>query len=361
MARKYKNAAQREEAARRAEKRRKRKKRQLIAVAVVLIILAAIIAALVFALFKGNVFFEDCSEAKTSESDAEFPITYVGQLNGTSYTLEEDVTDYDVVTEIPELSGENLYSTNAYMIRLRDGEVIFDQGGSDEVRIASLTKMMTVLVAIEKLPNLEEKMQVTSAMIDPAYLRGASLAGFKPGEIVSIKDLMYGAILPSGAEGCTALANRVAGSEEAFIEMMNQKAEELSLEHTHFANCTGLDDEGHYSTCKDMAKLLEAALENQTFRTIITTHEYTTSETSEHPQGLTLKSTLFQTLINSTLPNGVVVEGGKTGHTDEALNCLASVAMAENGDEYVLVTAHAESTTDSHPNIADAVTLYSQL
>mgnify|MGYP000155160616 CR=1 FL=1 len=122
------------------------------------------------------------------------------------------------------------------------------------------------------------------------------MAGFQPGEAVTYRDLLYGALLPSGAECCLTLAQEIAGDEETFASMMNEKADELGMSRTHFTNCTGLQNNRHYSTAGDIAKLLVYALKNPDFRQIFTTNTYTASPTVSHPDGLTFVSTLSQSL-----------------------------------------------------------------
>ena len=163
------------------------------------------------------------------------------------------------------------------------------------------------------------------------------------------------------AEACLAIAEEVAGGEEAFVELMNKKAKDMGMNDTHFANCTGLHDAQHYTTCNDLAILMKACMKKSTIRRILSAEEYTTSPTAQHPDGLYMKSTMFDALVEKVLSNGVVIQGGKTGTTDEAGKCLASYAIAGN-DTYILITTHAaENAATSNPNVADAVTLYSQL
>lgn len=176
-----------------------------------------------------------------------------------------------------------------------------------------------------------------------------------------MRDLLYGAMLPSGAECCEALAQLVSGSEENFAALMNQKAAELGMKNTHFTNATGLTDTEHYSSAADMAKLLQAALHNTTFRTIFTTEHYTTTATAQHPEGVSLTSTLLGKLDGTELPTGTRIEGGKTGYTAAAGLCLASLATV-NGKEYILVTlaAPGDHGTEQY-NIRDAVHVYRKL
>ena len=141
-------------------------------------------------------------------------------------------------------------------------EVLAEKGMDEKIYPASMTKVMTLLVAAENLPDLGATFPMTQAIIDPLYLAGASMAGYVNGETVTMRDLLYGAVVPSGAEATEALAQAVAGSEEAFVAMMNEKAAALGLTNTHFMNTSGLHDENHYSTVREIALILQAALEN---------------------------------------------------------------------------------------------------
>lgn len=163
------------------------------------------------------------------------------------------------VTEI-QADLTQLYSPYAVLMDLDSGTVIAEQKGRERIYPASLTKIMTALVAIENLPDQEETITLPTELFSMLLIRHASLAGFEPEEQVCIKDLFYGILLPSGAECCIACADRIAGSEDAYAALMNEKAEQLGLTGTHFCNSTGLHEKKHYSTAEDMAKLLRYAL-----------------------------------------------------------------------------------------------------
>lgn len=222
---------------------------------------------------------------------------------------------------------------------------------------ASMTKIMTTIVAIENLSDLNQEITVTNDMIANLYAQDATQAGFQPGETVQAIDLLYGVMLPSGADCCIALADTIAGSEEGFVELMNQKAEKLGLENTHFCNTTGLHADDHYSTAKDIAELLRYALKNSTFREIIESPYHSTPGTNVHPDGITFYSTMFKNLSDTTVIDGKIM-GGKTGFTSEAGCCLASFAEIDD-IEYILVTAGAYQA--GTPHIDDAVKLYNRL
>lgn len=258
---------------------------------------------------------------------------------------------------VKELDITGINSPYAVLIQARNGKVLGEINSEETMYPASMTKIMTTIVAIENLSDLSQEITITNEMVADLYAQDAMQAGFQPGESVRVIDLLYGVMLPSGAECCIALAERVAGSESAFVEMMNEKASQIGMEGTHFCDTTGLHDPEHYSTAKDMALLLKYALKNDTFREIIESPYYSTPGTNVHSGGITFYSTMFKSLSDTSVIDGQIM-GGKTGYTDAAGHCLASFAEID-GVEYILVTAGAAGT--GSPHIDDAVKLYNRL
>ena len=252
-------------------------------------------------------------------------------------------------------------SKHAILLDAQSGQILAQKRADERAAPASLTKMMTILLAIEAEPDLDKQVTLPDGIFPALQTENASMAGFVPEETVTVQDLLYGAMLPSGAECCETLARLVSGSEEAFVALMNQKAAELGMKNTHFTNPTGLTDAEHYSSAADMAKLLQAALQNTTFRMIFTTEHYTTTATAQHPEGVSLTSTLLGKLNGTEFPAGTQIEGGKTGYTAAAGLCLASLATV-NGKEYILVTLGAPGNhATEQTNIMDAVQVYRRL
>lgn len=274
----------------------------------------------------------------------------------------DEISNYPQL-ESPKKSDEfldiDLHSSNAVLVNLDENTILLDKNSEEKIYPASLTKLMTVLVAIEKIPDLEEKILLPKKIFTGLNAANASMAGFLPNEEVKAKDLLYGSMLPSGAEASIGLANFIAGSEKRFVELMNEKAQQLGMKDTHFKNVTGLHNVDHYTSVKDISILLQYALTNNTFRDVFTAKRHSISPTNLHPEGITLWSTLFSK-TSSDLPKGEII-GGKTGYTEKAGLCLASLALI-NGQEYILVTAGAKGDhyTEQY-NITDAITVYSRL
>ncbi len=260
---------------------------------------------------------------------------------------------------VREMDLSGIHSSHAVLISARGGKVIGEINSKEPVYPASLTKMMTAILAIEKLDSLDHEITLDADIFPDLYAADATRAGFEPGETVKARDLIYGALLPSGAECCIALARDIAGSEDAFAEMMNDKALHLGLEHTHFCNTTGLNDPEHVSTVYDMAILLKYCIRNDTFREMICSSWHSTPGTNIHPDGITFYSTLFRNLPDPYVTGGHIL-GGKTGYTADAGQCLASFAEIA-GREYILVTSGAPGENGEAQHVEDAITLYDRL
>lgn len=245
----------------------------------------------------------------------------------------------------------NISSESAILYNLDSGEVLYEKN-SDEVRqIASLTKIMTALVTIENVDNLDKQVILTKEDFAGLIEANAVQAGFTNGEVVTYKDLLYGLLLPSGADAAKAIARNVGGSEENFINKMNEKAKELNLKNTKFSTVIGLDDKNNYSTAKEVSIIFKEALKNKTFKEIITTKEYQTSDGK-----LTFKSTIQSNAKRYEIDIPYVL-GGKTGTTSGAGLCLATIAKA-NDVNYMLVTLGALYDKKAPHNIEDAKIVY---
>lgn len=257
--------------------------------------------------------------------------------------------------------SENVVSPYGILIDVSEGTILACRDGYTRMNPASMTKVLTVLVAAEALgirtgneAVLEETVEITIEITDYCFVNRCSVVGFEVGEKVTVRDLFYGTILPSGADAALGLAVYIAGSQEAFVEQMNQKLEELGMgETTHFTNCVGLYDENHYSTAYDMAVILKTATDNSFCRMALSAHTYNTSLTRQHPEGL-LASNWFLRRIEDKDTHGEVL-CGKTGYVDQSGSCAASLAVDRSGKEYLCVTAGAGS---SFLCIADHVELY---
>ncbi len=270
---------------------------------------------------------------------------------------------------------EKMQSSWAILINADTGEVTAELGGSDRIIPASMTKILTLLTAVEQLQQgtaagmsedarqsgdfLDDTFTVTIDITDYSYRNGGSAVGFGVDETVTVRDLLYGTILPSGADAALSLALYTAGSHEAFVELMNKKVAELGLSGTsHFTNCVGLYDDDLYTTPSDMAMILKAAVENDLCREVLSAHTYTTSSTAQHPEGITI-SNWFLRRIEDKDTHGTV-RCAKTGYVKESWNCAASYQISNDGSHYICVTAHAHSAWRAIYDHVEIYDLYTQ-
>ncbi|WP_051544843.1 D-alanyl-D-alanine carboxypeptidase family protein [Butyrivibrio sp. MC2021] len=251
---------------------------------------------------------------------------------------------YEVDTSsMPYLGSEEVISKNAVLINLDNGKVVASKDGNVRINPASMTKILTLLVAAEHITDLDDTFEMTQAIGDFVFKKDCSAVGFCVGEKITVKDMLYGTILPSGADAAMCLAEYVAGSQEAFADMMNDKLKELGLSDTaHFTNCIGIYDQEHYCTLIDMAMILKAAEENELCHEVLNARKYTTSPTDEHPEGL-LISNWFLRRIEDKDTHGDVV-GAKTGFVNQSGCCGASYQISNDGTHYICVTADAYSS-----------------
>ena len=263
--------------------------------------------------------------------------------------------DFKIDSETVGITSEEVYSTYGLLINLDTGKVIASKEGNVTINPASMTKILTLLVAVEHLDNIDNTFTMTQEIGDYVFKNDCSQVGFEVGEEVPVKDLLYGTILPSGADAAMCLAEYIAGSQEAFVDMMNEKLEELGLSDTaHFTNCIGVYDKDHYCTLLDMAMILKAAEENDLCHEILNARTYLTTPTTEHPEGIQI-SNWFLRRIEDKDTHGDVV-GAKTGFVNESGCCGASYEISNDGTHYICVTADAWS---SWRCIYDQVDIYS--
>jgi D-alanyl-D-alanine carboxypeptidase (penicillin-binding protein 5/6) len=212
------------------------------------------------------------------------------------------------------------------------GRVVFQRNAHQRLAPASITKIMTAIVALEKA-TLSDKVIIQQRHLaeDPF---NESVMGLMVGDIVTLEDLLWGLLLTSGNDAARAIADHVGGSSERFIEMMNDKASELGLKNTHFTNPHGLDEEGHFSSAYDLAVISRYALANPTFAKIVASKHYVI-QASRSFQLQSGNQLLYQ---EYRVPG---VNGVKTGFTENAGDCLvASVSRA--GHQVIVVVMGAE-------------------
>lgn len=252
--------------------------------------------------------------------------------------------------------GEDFPSEFAVLADAETGDILAEKGSDVLLSPASMTKILTLLVAAEHITDWEQVFVMDRETADFCYRHDCSVVGYEVGEAVPARELLYGCILSSGADASLGLAVLSAGSQEAFVERMNEKAAELGLsEGAHFTNCVGLYAPEHRCTARDMALILRAAMENELCREILTTKRFHTAATDFHPEGQDL-SNWFLRRIEDKDCGGVEVLAAKTGYVAESGSCAASFAQDAEGRGYLCVTGNAHSAWRA---IYDHVEVYS--
>lgn len=237
---------------------------------------------------------------------------------------------------------DEVQSTNGIFIDLATGNILFDRDAHTRINPASMTKVLTVLVAAEHVTDWSDTFEITPEITNYSYVHDCSAVGFSNNEVVTVEDLFYGTVLCSGGDAALGLATYVAGSQEAFVDMMNEKLKELGLSDTaHFTNCVGLYDEDHYCTVYDIAMILEAAIDQPQCREVLSTKKYTTSSTPEHPEGIQISNWFLRRIEDKDTGGEVIC--GKTGFVAQSGSCAVSYGMDESGMEYICATVNAHS------------------
>lgn len=248
-------------------------------------------------------------------------------------------------------NSEDIGLTCEYAVAIdaKSGLVLYNKNMDTRMYPASMTKVMTVIVALEQMDDLNKKTTITQNDIDTVWETGASSANFEVGESVTYEDLLYGAILPSGADATRALANNLCGGQEAFVDKMNELAAKLKLKDTHFVNTTGIHDENHYTTVHDMALIVQYAIQNKNFKEIYG-QRYHTSSNSLHQW---VNKAMYN--ANRAKIDTSSILGSKSGYTSDAKNCLSSLGLV-NDNEIITIVGHCiNNDVKTHAAVSDTL------
>lgn len=361
-----------------AEYRKKRKKEIVLHVSLLVAAVLAVVGLISFVIFKvvnkkdpepvqaEIVNQEPIEEIQATTEEPPVPQETAEEepeeKTGAYMAMSEDAAaffegyDLDWSSSGSYISSEDTQSTYALLVNLDNGNIVASREGNVKIYPASMTKILTLLVAVEHLDNIDNTFTMTREIGDFVFGHECSVVGFEVDEVIPIKDLLYGTILPSGGDAAMCLAEYIAGSQEAFVDMMNEKLKELGLSDTaHFTNCIGIYNDDHYCTLSDMAMILKAAEENELCHEVLNARTYHTSPTAQHPDGMQI-SNWFLRRIEDKDTHGTVI-GAKTGFVNQSGSCGASYQISNNGTHYICVTADAWS---SWRCIYDHVDIYSK-
>lgn len=332
---------------------------------------AVLVLTGIFVVFKKNTGKEETLQAENLLQNSEGEVeasedinkeadstTDAGQTQGTALGNLQDTKLYhfETTSDTVTVYDDEIASESLVLIDADSQKIVASKEAKKRISPASMTKVLTVLVAAENMTEeqLEDTFVMTREITDYGYVNDCSSVGFLDGESVKVKDLFYGTILPSGCDAAVGLATYVAGSHEAFVDMMNEKLEKLGISGTtHFTNCVGLYDKEHYSTVYDMAVIMKAAVENEFCKKVLSEHHYITTPTTEHPEGIDISNWFLRRIEDKDTGGEVLC--AKTGYVTQSKNCAVSYAKDENGKNYICVTAGSSSNWKC---IYDQVKLY---
>lgn len=240
-------------------------------------------------------------------------------------------------------AGPEIISDTGILMDADTGVVLYNKGADEQRYPASITKIMTLLVAVEN-STMDEQVTFTETGVRNVNADSSNI-GTQVGEVLSMKDCLYALIIQSANDVAAQIAEHIGGTEQAFIDMMNQRAQEIGCTNTHFANSSGLPDDNHYSSARDMALIMKEGLKNEDFRTVIGTADYVIEPTNMNTQ---------QRILHTHHPmfapeSGFYYEGcigGKTGTTVAAGHTLVTAAKKDN-TTYIAVTMRAADLANS--------------
>ena len=243
-----------------------------------------------------------------------------------SFAAEEEAakgfaSDLCVISDEGSFNPEDVTSQAGALFDLTDREVLYSKDAFEKLYPASITKVMTALIAI-KYGNLEDQITVTEDAVITET--GATLCGIQPGDTLTLEQLLYGLMLPSGNDAGAAIAIHMSGSIDAFADKMNEEAKRLGATDTHFMNPHGLHDEDHYTTAYDLYLIFNEALKYPEFRTVTGSTAYTANYTNKAGESIskTWRGGNWYLTGEHETPEGLTVFSGKTGTTKAAGYCL---------------------------------------
>jgi len=250
---------------------------------------------------------------------------------------------HSVDAKKPLMSDEKLLETSkaVFVYERNSDTLVYGYNADEKIYPSSMVKIMTALVALDR-GELSETVEVTRNALSYVAI-GSVSAGLKNGELISLEDLLYCMLTASANDASVVIAEHIGGSQERFVMLMNKKAEELGCTGTNFTNAHGLHDENNYTTIRDVCKILDAALDNETFKTMFQTEKHTVPATNKCEERQLVTTNRMMTAAENDRYLDERVTGGKTGATDQAGRCLA-VTAEQNGMELIAIVMGAKPT-----------------
>jgi len=284
----------------------------------------------------------------TLESNEDFNFVDSGQNQNIGLFAEDLCAADGDITDSSTINFSDVYAAAVYDVT--SNQVLYSYNANIKINPASVTKIMTALIVLERC-DLEATVKVDDVTINES---GIQLFKLNEGDSINVRDLLTVMMVYSGNDCALAFAKYIAGSEEAFVDIMNEKAVELGCTGTHFSNCMGITDEDHYTTAYDLYLIFNEVIKYDEFITIINMPEYTCSYTSASGEYITRTVASTNKFLTGeyTKPSNVTVIGGKTGTTNAAGKCLILYSKDTNGNGYISIIMGAEDEQELYTMMA---------
>ena len=299
-----------------------------------------------------------CSCNGVDQAETGYPEARLEQLYASAAMVENRADTFAanlcIITGTDGTADSQVSAEAAGVFGINNQQVVYQKRPFERMYPASVTKVLTALVAI-KYGNLQDSITVGQETVITEA--GASLCNIKPGDILTLEQLLYGLMLPSGNDAGAAIAVYLEGSIEGFSDLMNLEARALGATDSHFVNPHGLHDENHYTTPYDLYLIFNEALKYPEFRTMIGTQAYTAEyvDSNGNPKTQTWKNGNKYLSGEQESPQGLLVLGGKTGTTQAAGYCLMIASKDEQQEEYISVVMKAPSRAQLYDDMTNII------
>lgn len=268
---------------------------------------------------------------------------YEAELFARDICVTNEDVEFDAFYTNDEFPG-------ALLFNIETQEVLFSENANEKVYPASTTKILTAYLAL-KYGALEDYVTVSDTAVDVPS--DSSTAHLQVGDVLTLEDLLYALLLPSGNDSAVAIAEHISGSVEAFVELMNEEANRLGASNSHFVNPHGYQNEDHYTTAYDLYLIFNECIKNETFIDIVSSKSYSTVITQKNGSRREVtwgQSNQFVTGAR-TSPTGITLIGGKTGNTYDAGSCLVMYGKDSSDTPYISIIMGATSRRNLYDNM----------
>lgn len=312
------------------------------------------------------VFMSGCNSSKISyenpyntyETSAEYGISYSSSAAEKTFFAETLCVAEDVNTVVEDQNIVHSQTAEASgVFNLVTNTVTYSQNIYQKMYPASTTKIMTAYVAL-KYGNLDDYVTISENAANQSS--DSSVCGLKKGDVIQLRDLLYGLLMKSGNDAAVAIAEHISGSEAAFVELMNKEALAMGASTTHFVNPHGLPDENHYTSVYDLYLMMQNAVKYTTFTQILNTESYDVVYTNENGETVNETWSNSNRYLNGkvTAPDGVTVVGGKTGTTRDAGYCLVLYSYNQKNEPIISIVLKTGGPSDLYLLMNDLLTNY---